>query len=282
MSLSQAGAAAPPAAQPALTPFRMSSLLSLHFMNRTIFQLVLQLTELTWKEPDLFLHAHLAAIPSSRATPHSPAPLRSWAPWVPLTHRKRRAGKGALWRRELGSTTGAAPPSRTAALSPGRCFCRQRAKAQRKRVLVKWDGLQRQSAPSASSLRGQGPSSLPAAAPSSASSGRQGGLHAHGRDRTPMPGQPGRQTYGPELRVTFGTGTCTYRAQELVPFLPQPPDNYLSPSSLSCVPSSPNETLRRCIDSLCDIHTHAHAQPCWLTNSPQSHLQPEMTEESEP
>lgn len=29
------------------TPFRMSSLLSLHFMNRTIFQLVLQLTEFT-------------------------------------------------------------------------------------------------------------------------------------------------------------------------------------------------------------------------------------------
>lgn len=32
-----------------LTPFRVSSLLSLHFMNRTIFQLVLQLTELTCK-----------------------------------------------------------------------------------------------------------------------------------------------------------------------------------------------------------------------------------------
>lgn len=30
-----------------LTPFNMSSLLSLHFMKRTIFQLVLQLTELT-------------------------------------------------------------------------------------------------------------------------------------------------------------------------------------------------------------------------------------------
>lgn len=30
-----------------LTPFKMSSLLSLHFMKRTIFQLVLQLTELT-------------------------------------------------------------------------------------------------------------------------------------------------------------------------------------------------------------------------------------------
>lgn len=33
---------------PRLTPFSMSSLLSLHFMKRTIFQLVLQLTELTW------------------------------------------------------------------------------------------------------------------------------------------------------------------------------------------------------------------------------------------
>lgn len=34
---------------PPLTPFNMSSLLSLHFMKRTIFQLVLQLTELTWE-----------------------------------------------------------------------------------------------------------------------------------------------------------------------------------------------------------------------------------------
>lgn len=31
------------------TPFRTTSWLSLHFINRTIFQLVLQLTELTWK-----------------------------------------------------------------------------------------------------------------------------------------------------------------------------------------------------------------------------------------
>lgn len=30
------------------TPFSIVSLLSLHFMNRTTFQLVLQLTELTW------------------------------------------------------------------------------------------------------------------------------------------------------------------------------------------------------------------------------------------
>lgn len=37
-----------------LTPFRMSSLLSLHFMKRTIFQLVLQLTELTWKINDSY------------------------------------------------------------------------------------------------------------------------------------------------------------------------------------------------------------------------------------
>lgn len=33
-----------------LTPLRISSLLSLHFMKRTIFQLVLQFTELTYKE----------------------------------------------------------------------------------------------------------------------------------------------------------------------------------------------------------------------------------------
>lgn len=31
------------------TPLSIVSLLSLHFMNRTTFQLVLQLTELTWK-----------------------------------------------------------------------------------------------------------------------------------------------------------------------------------------------------------------------------------------
>lgn len=31
-----------------LTPFRMTSLLSLHFIKRTIFQLVLQFTEFTW------------------------------------------------------------------------------------------------------------------------------------------------------------------------------------------------------------------------------------------
>lgn len=30
------------------TPFRMTSLLSLHFINKTIFQLVLQFTEFTW------------------------------------------------------------------------------------------------------------------------------------------------------------------------------------------------------------------------------------------
>ena len=34
------------------TPFRMVSLLSLHFMNRTTFQLVLQFTEFTWREEE--------------------------------------------------------------------------------------------------------------------------------------------------------------------------------------------------------------------------------------
>lgn len=43
------GEACGPATAPTLTPFSMSSLLSLHFMKSTIFQLVLQLTELTWE-----------------------------------------------------------------------------------------------------------------------------------------------------------------------------------------------------------------------------------------
>lgn len=34
----------------AFTPLRMISLLSLHFINKTIFQLVLQFTEFTWEE----------------------------------------------------------------------------------------------------------------------------------------------------------------------------------------------------------------------------------------
>lgn len=53
----------PPAPRPSpLTPFSVSSLLSLHFMNRTIFQLVLQLTELTCK--------------GTRVLPHSPLVTR--------------------------------------------------------------------------------------------------------------------------------------------------------------------------------------------------------------
>ena len=42
-----------------LTPFNMSSLLSLHFMKRTIFQLVLQLTELTWKANLRVIFSHI-------------------------------------------------------------------------------------------------------------------------------------------------------------------------------------------------------------------------------
>lgn len=69
--------------------------------------------------------------------------------------------------------------------------------AQRKRVRVKWDRPQRWSVPSACALQGRGPSSLPEAAPSSASPRKQGG--------PPRP-RNGRNTGARAARAACPTG----------------------------------------------------------------------------
>lgn len=75
------------------TPFRTTSWLSLHFINRTIFQLVLQLTELTWKTNN----QEFAVAVGTLSLHQKSKTLKWWLEFVAFSLQHDAKGRGTPW-----------------------------------------------------------------------------------------------------------------------------------------------------------------------------------------